>query len=82
MSLLLFIHVLVNWYAREQRIGRTARLTENRPGCASPGPGDRHPGINGNCQQSAQGEEVIGDIRNTVPLQEVEQIDKAPTAGC
>ena len=39
-------------------------------------PGSGHQGIYGDYLQNAQGEDVVAGIRNTVPLQDLEQIDK------
>jgi pyruvate,orthophosphate dikinase len=39
-------------------------------------PGSGHQGIYGDYLQNAQGEDVVAGIRNTVPLQELERIDK------
>jgi pyruvate,orthophosphate dikinase len=39
-------------------------------------PGSGQPGIYGDYLQNAQGEDVVAGIRNTVPLQDLEQIDK------
>jgi pyruvate, orthophosphate dikinase len=38
-------------------------------------PGSGHPGVYGDYLQNAQGEDVVAGIRNTVPLQDLEQID-------
>ncbi len=40
-------------------------------------PGDGTPGVYGDYLQDAQGEDVVAGIRNTVPLADLEQIDKA-----
>jgi len=40
-------------------------------------PGTGHPGVYGDYLQNAQGEDVVAGIRNTVPLQDLETIDKA-----
>jgi pyruvate,orthophosphate dikinase len=40
-------------------------------------PGTGQPGVYGDYLQNAQGEDVVAGIRNTVPLQDLEQIDKA-----
>ncbi|MGH3716046.1 MAG: pyruvate, phosphate dikinase, partial [Micromonosporaceae bacterium] len=40
-------------------------------------PGSGQQGIYGDYLQNAQGEDVVAGIRNTVPLQELEQLDKA-----
>ncbi len=40
-------------------------------------PGSGAPGIYGDYLQNAQGEDVVAGIRNTLPLQDLEQIDKA-----
>src|SRR5260370_18826489 len=39
-------------------------------------PGSGHPGVYGDYLQNAQGEDVVAGIRNTVPLQDLERIDK------
>ncbi|MGV9302977.1 pyruvate, phosphate dikinase [Nonomuraea sp. NPDC003727] len=39
-------------------------------------PGSGHQGIYGDYLQNAQGEDVVAGIRNTIPLQELERIDK------
>jgi pyruvate, orthophosphate dikinase len=39
-------------------------------------PGSGHQGVYGDYLQNAQGEDVVAGIRNTVPLQELERIDK------
>jgi pyruvate, orthophosphate dikinase len=39
-------------------------------------PGTGHQGIYGDYLQNAQGEDVVAGIRNTVPLQDLERIDK------
>ncbi|MFC4059496.1 pyruvate, phosphate dikinase [Planomonospora corallina] len=39
-------------------------------------PGSGHQGIYGDYLQNAQGEDVVAGIRNTLPLQELERIDK------
>ena len=39
-------------------------------------PGSGHQGVYGDYLQNAQGEDVVAGIRNTVPLQELEKIDK------
>ncbi|HEX6918806.1 MAG TPA: PEP/pyruvate-binding domain-containing protein, partial [Actinomycetes bacterium] len=39
-------------------------------------PGSGHQGIYGDYLQNAQGEDVVAGIRNTVPLQDLERIDK------
>jgi pyruvate,orthophosphate dikinase len=40
-------------------------------------PGSGHPGVYGDYLQNAQGEDVVAGIRNTVPLQNLEELDKA-----
>jgi len=40
-------------------------------------PGTGHPGVYGDYLQNAQGEDVVAGIRNTMPLQDLEGIDKA-----
>src|SRR5260370_9763791 len=40
-------------------------------------PGTGQQGVYGDYLQNAQGEDVVAGIRNTVPLQDLEQIDKA-----
>ena len=40
-------------------------------------PGSGQPGVYGDYLQNAQGEDVVAGIRNTVPLQDLEGIDKA-----
>jgi len=40
-------------------------------------PGDGTPGVYGDYLQDAQGEDVVAGIRNTVPLADLERIDKA-----
>jgi pyruvate, orthophosphate dikinase len=40
-------------------------------------PATGHPGVYGDYLQNAQGEDVVAGIRNTVPLQDLENIDKA-----
>src|SRR6266849_2857215 len=40
-------------------------------------PGSGQQGVYGDYLQNAQGEDVVAGIRNTVPLQDLEQIDKA-----
>jgi pyruvate,orthophosphate dikinase len=40
-------------------------------------PGTGAPGVYGDYLQNAQGEDVVAGIRNTVPLQDLERIDKA-----
>ncbi len=40
-------------------------------------PGSGAPGVYGDYLQNAQGEDVVAGIRNTLPLQQLEQIDKA-----
>ena len=40
-------------------------------------PGSGQPGVYGDYLQNAQGEDVVAGIRNTVPLQDLEQIDAA-----
>src|SRR4029434_1872207 len=40
-------------------------------------PGTGHQGVYGDYLQNAQGEDVVAGIRNTMPLQELERIDKA-----
>jgi pyruvate, orthophosphate dikinase len=40
-------------------------------------PSTGHPGVYGDYLQNAQGEDVVAGIRNTVPLQDLETIDKA-----
>src|SRR6202042_252096 len=40
-------------------------------------PGTGAPGVYGDYLQNAQGEDVVAGIRNTVPLQDLESIDKA-----
>ena len=40
-------------------------------------PGSGHPGVYGDYLQNAQGEDVVAGIRNTVPLQDLERIDKS-----
>ncbi|MEV5963671.1 pyruvate, phosphate dikinase [Kribbella sp. NPDC051952] len=40
-------------------------------------PSTGHPGVYGDYLQNAQGEDVVAGIRNTVPLADLEQIDKA-----
>ena len=39
-------------------------------------PGSGHQGVYGDYLQNAQGEDVVAGIRNTLPLQELEKIDK------
>ncbi|MEV7007798.1 pyruvate, phosphate dikinase [Streptosporangium sp. NPDC051022] len=39
-------------------------------------PGSGHQGVYGDYLQNAQGEDVVAGIRNTMPLQELERIDK------
>ncbi|MFE3449094.1 pyruvate, phosphate dikinase [Nonomuraea sp. NPDC059194] len=39
-------------------------------------PGSGHQGIYGDYLQNAQGEDVVAGIRNTIPLQELERLDK------
>jgi pyruvate,orthophosphate dikinase len=39
-------------------------------------PGSGQPGVYGDYLQNAQGEDVVAGIRNTVPLQDLEQIDE------
>jgi pyruvate,orthophosphate dikinase len=39
-------------------------------------PGSGHQGVYGDYLQNAQGEDVVAGIRNTVPLQELERLDK------
>jgi pyruvate, orthophosphate dikinase len=43
-------------------------------------PGTGHQGVYGDYLQNAQGEDVVAGIRNTVPLQDLEQIDPASYA--
>ena len=40
-------------------------------------PGSGHPGVYGDYLENAQGEDVVAGIRNTLQLQDLEQIDKA-----
>ncbi len=40
-------------------------------------PGSGHQGVYGDYLQNAQGEDVVAGIRNTVPLQNLEELDKA-----
>jgi pyruvate,orthophosphate dikinase len=40
-------------------------------------PGTGHQGVYGDYLQNAQGEDVVAGIRNTVPLQDLERIDKS-----
>jgi pyruvate,orthophosphate dikinase len=40
-------------------------------------PGTGEPGVYGDYLSNAQGEDVVAGIRNTVPLQDLEQLDKA-----
>ncbi|TDD45831.1 pyruvate, phosphate dikinase [Kribbella antibiotica] len=44
--------------------------------CFTRDPSTGHPGVYGDYLQNAQGEDVVAGIRNTVPLADLEQIDK------
>ena len=65
---------------RGQRRARWSSATSARtPAPASPSPATRPParqGVYGDYLPNAQGEDVVAGIRNTVPLQELERLDK------
>ena len=50
--------------------------------CFTRDPATGAQGVYGDYLQNAQGEDVVAGIRNTVPLAELEQIDKPPTTSC
>ena len=81
-------------YRRQERIPHTLGTAVNVQvmafGNAGPGsgtgvaftrdPGTGHPGIYGDYLPDAQGEDVVAGIRNTLPLQELENLDPASYA--
>jgi len=81
-------------YRRQERIPRFGHGRERgRDGLRQPGhglghrggvhrdPGTGAQGVYGDYLQNAQGEDVVAGIRNTVPLQDLENINKAPTTS-
>src|ERR1019366_6471479 len=62
-------------YRRQERIPTDLGMDSGTGVAFTRDPGSGQPGVYGDYLQNAQGEDVVAGVRNTVPLQDLEQID-------